>query len=46
MNKALKVKRPCFDLSLVYLTPKFMDLVRNVPGGIFDVNKFATKLGV
>ncbi|XP_045700544.1 transcription factor E2F6 isoform X1 [Phyllostomus hastatus] len=46
MRKTLKVKRPRFDVSLVYLTRKFMDLVRNAPGGILDLNKVATKLGV
>ncbi|KAM9053761.1 transcription factor E2F6 isoform 2-T2 [Megaptera novaeangliae] len=46
MRKALKVKRPRFDVSLVYLTRKFMDLVRSAPGGILDLNKVATKLGV
>ncbi|KAB0340995.1 hypothetical protein FD755_024538 [Muntiacus reevesi] len=46
MRKALKVKRPRFDVSLVYLTRKFMDLVRSAPGGILDLNKFAAKLGV
>ncbi|XP_054979259.1 transcription factor E2F6 isoform X1 [Sorex araneus] len=44
--EALKVKRPRFDVSLVYLTRKFMDLVRSAPGGILDLNKVATKLGV
>nr|KAF6307801.1 E2F transcription factor 6 [Myotis myotis] len=46
MRKTLKVKTPRFDVSLVYLTRKFMDLVRNAPGGILDLNKVATKLGV
>ncbi|KAM7126741.1 transcription factor E2F6 [Molossus nigricans] len=46
MRKTLKVKGPRFDVSLVYLTRKFMDLVRNAPGGILDLNKVATKLGV
>ena len=46
MRKALKVNRPRFDISLVYLTRKFMDLVRSAPGGILDLNKVATKLGV
>ncbi|XP_060042555.1 transcription factor E2F6 isoform X1 [Erinaceus europaeus] len=46
VRKALKVKRPRFDVSLVYLTRKFMDLVRSAPGGILDLNKVATKLGV
>ncbi|MBV98399.1 Transcription factor E2F6, partial [Eschrichtius robustus] len=45
-RQALKVKRPRFDVSLVYLTRKFMDLVRSAPGGILDLNKVATKLGV
>ncbi|EPY75607.1 hypothetical protein CB1_001616092 [Camelus ferus] len=45
-SEALKVKRPRFDVSLVYLTRKFMDLVRSAPGGILDLNKVATKLGV
>ncbi|KAB0345791.1 hypothetical protein FD754_022717 [Muntiacus muntjak] len=46
MRKALKVKRPRFDVSLVYLTRKCMDLVRSAPGGILELNKFAAKLGV
>ncbi|KAL4838837.1 hypothetical protein H8958_020301 [Nasalis larvatus] len=46
MRKALKVKRPRFDVSPVYLTLKFMDLVRSAPGGILDLNKVATKLGI
>ncbi|XP_037384419.1 transcription factor E2F6 isoform X2 [Talpa occidentalis] len=46
MRNALKVRRPRFDVSLVYLTRKFMDLVRSAPGGILDLNKVATKLGV
>ncbi|XP_057599217.1 transcription factor E2F6 isoform X4 [Hippopotamus amphibius kiboko] len=46
MRKALKAKRPRFDVSLVYLTRKFMDLVRSAPGGVLDLNKVATKLGV
>ncbi|KFO31199.1 Transcription factor E2F6, partial [Fukomys damarensis] len=46
MRKALKVKRPRFDVSLVYLTRRFMDLVRSAPGGILDLNRVATKLGV
>uniref|UniRef100_A0A8C2YL89 E2F transcription factor 6 n=2 Tax=Chinchilla lanigera TaxID=34839 RepID=A0A8C2YL89_CHILA len=46
MRKALKVKRPRFDVSLVYLTRRFMDLVRSAPGGILDLNRVASKLGV
>ncbi|XP_037676735.1 transcription factor E2F6-like [Choloepus didactylus] len=46
MRKGLKVKSPCCDVSLVNLTRKFMALVRSAPGGIVDLNKVATKLGV
>ncbi|XP_071067985.1 transcription factor E2F6 isoform X2 [Dasypus novemcinctus] len=46
MRKGLKVKRPRFDVSLVYLTRKFMDLVRAAPGGVLDLNKVAARLGV
>lgn len=46
MRKVLKVKRFCFDVLLVYLIWKFMDFVRFVFGGIFDLNKVVMKLGV
>ncbi|NXK52524.1 E2F6 factor, partial [Chauna torquata] len=42
----LKVKRPRFDASLVYLTQKFMDLVKRAPDGVLDLNEVATTLGV
>ncbi|NWI70027.1 E2F6 factor, partial [Todus mexicanus] len=42
----LKVKKPRFDASLVYLTRKFMDLVRTAPDGVLDLNEVATTLGV
>ncbi|NXS41708.1 E2F6 factor, partial [Balaeniceps rex] len=42
----LKVKKPRFDASLVYLTRKFMDLVKTAPDGVLDLNEVATTLGV
>ncbi|NWZ21962.1 E2F6 factor, partial [Asarcornis scutulata] len=42
----LKVRRPRFDASLVYLTRKFMDLVKRAPDGVLDLNEVATTLGV
>ncbi|NXT49359.1 E2F6 factor, partial [Pluvianellus socialis] len=42
----LKVKKPRFDASLVYLTRKFMDLVKKAPDGVLDLNEVATMLGV
>uniref|UniRef100_A0A669QRV7 E2F transcription factor 6 n=1 Tax=Phasianus colchicus TaxID=9054 RepID=A0A669QRV7_PHACC len=46
VKKTLKVKRPRFDASLVYLTRKFMDLVKRAPDGVLDLNDVATALGV
>ncbi|KFM05017.1 Transcription factor E2F6, partial [Aptenodytes forsteri] len=40
------VKKPRFDASLVYLTRKFMDLVKTAPDGVLDLNEVATTLGV
>ncbi|KFQ20275.1 Transcription factor E2F6, partial [Merops nubicus] len=40
------VKKPRFDASLVYLTRKFMDLIRTAPDGVLDLNEVATALGV
>ncbi|NXW62209.1 E2F6 factor, partial [Eurystomus gularis] len=45
-RRTLKVKKPRFDASLVYLTRKFMDLVRTAPDGVLDLNEVATTLGV
>ncbi|NXJ83898.1 E2F6 factor, partial [Trogon melanurus] len=42
----LKVRKPRFDASLVYLTRKFMDLVKTAPDGVLDLNEVATTLGV
>ncbi|KYO33010.1 transcription factor E2F6 isoform B [Alligator mississippiensis] len=46
VRKTLKVTKPRFDASLVYLTRKFMDLVKTAPDGILDLNEVATTLGV
>ncbi|KFQ08728.1 Transcription factor E2F6, partial [Leptosomus discolor] len=40
------VKKPRFDASLVYLTRRFMDLVKTAPDGVLDLNEVATTLGV
>ncbi|KFV41036.1 Transcription factor E2F6, partial [Tyto alba] len=40
------VRKPRFDASLVYLTRKFMDLVKTAPDGVLDLNEVATTLGV
>ncbi|NWU71873.1 E2F6 factor, partial [Pterocles burchelli] len=42
----LKVQKRRFDASLVYLTRKFMDLVKTAPDGVLDLNEVATTLGV
>ncbi|NXP82996.1 E2F6 factor, partial [Ramphastos sulfuratus] len=42
----LKVRKPRYDASLVYLTRRFMDLVRTAPDGVLDLNEVATTLGV
>ncbi|NXL59761.1 E2F6 factor, partial [Chordeiles acutipennis] len=44
--ETLKAKKRRFDASLVYLTRKFMDLVRTAPDGVLDLNEVATTLGV
>uniref|UniRef100_A0A8C3PQ59 E2F transcription factor 6 n=1 Tax=Calidris pygmaea TaxID=425635 RepID=A0A8C3PQ59_9CHAR len=46
VRRTLKVKKPRFDASLVYLTQKFMDLVKSAPDGVLDLNEVATMLGV
>ncbi|KFQ41469.1 Transcription factor E2F6, partial [Nestor notabilis] len=40
------VRKPRFDASLVYLTRKFMDLVKTAPDGVLDLNEVARTLGV
>uniref|UniRef100_A0A8D0G2G6 E2F/DP family winged-helix DNA-binding domain-containing protein n=1 Tax=Sphenodon punctatus TaxID=8508 RepID=A0A8D0G2G6_SPHPU len=46
MRKTLKVTKPRFDVSLVYLTRKFMDLIKTAPDVVLDLNEVATTLGV
>ncbi|XP_061846913.1 transcription factor E2F6 isoform X2 [Colius striatus] len=46
VKRTLKVRKPRFDASLVYLTRKFMDLVKTAPDGVLDLNEVATTLGV
>ncbi|XP_074905229.1 transcription factor E2F6 isoform X1 [Buteo buteo] len=46
VRRTLKLKKPRFDASLVYLTRKFMDLVKTAPDGVLDLNEVATTLGV
>ncbi|MBN3326587.1 E2F6 factor, partial [Atractosteus spatula] len=41
-----KMGRVRCDVSLVYLTKKFMDLIRTAPDGILDLNNVARTLGV
>ncbi|XP_009979978.1 PREDICTED: transcription factor E2F6 [Tauraco erythrolophus] len=46
VRRTQKVRRPRCDASLVYLTQKFMDLVRTAPDGVLDLNEVAAMLGV
>ncbi|XP_057287813.1 transcription factor E2F6 isoform X1 [Pezoporus wallicus] len=46
VRRTVKVRKPRFDASLVYLTRKFMDLVKTAPDGVLDLNEVATTLGV
>ncbi|XP_065586771.1 transcription factor E2F6 isoform X2 [Cyrtonyx montezumae] len=46
VEKSLRGRRPRFDVSLVYLTRRFMDLIRSAPDGVLDLNDVATALGV
>ncbi|NXF90838.1 E2F6 factor, partial [Eubucco bourcierii] len=46
VRRTLKVRKPRYDASLVYLTRRFMDLVRSAPDGVLDLNEVATTLGV
>ncbi|NP_001165430.1 E2F transcription factor 6 L homeolog [Xenopus laevis] len=45
-KKSLKLPRPRFDVSLFYLTRKFVDIIKAAPDGIVDLNDVATMLGV
>ncbi|CAH2246101.1 transcription factor E2F6 isoform X4 [Pelobates cultripes] len=46
MKKSLRLPRPRFDVSLFYLTRKFMDIIKAAPDGIVDLNEVAKVLGV
>ncbi|XP_048386930.1 transcription factor E2F6 isoform X1 [Stegostoma tigrinum] len=39
-------KKPRFDVSLVHLTQQFMELVKEAPDGVLDMNDIAKMLGV
>ncbi|XP_075057534.1 transcription factor E2F6 [Mixophyes fleayi] len=45
-KKSLKLPRPRFDVSLFYLTRKFMDIIKAAPEGVVDLNDVAKLLGV
>ncbi|XP_043935069.1 transcription factor E2F6 isoform X1 [Protopterus annectens] len=45
-RKNVKVTKPRFDASLVYLTKRFMELVKDAPDGILDLNQVARTLAV
>ncbi|XP_063771472.1 transcription factor E2F6 [Pseudophryne corroboree] len=46
MKKSLKLPRPRFDVSLFYLTRKFMDIIKSAPEGVVALNDVAKLLGV
>ncbi|XP_066453296.1 transcription factor E2F6 [Eleutherodactylus coqui] len=46
MKKSRAVPRPRFDVSLFYLTRKFMDIIKSSPKGIVDLNDVTKQLGV
>ncbi|KAM8953233.1 transcription factor E2F6 [Pelodytes ibericus] len=46
MKKSLRLPRPRFDVSLFYLTRKFMDIIKAAPNGIVDLNDVSQVLGV
>ncbi|XP_038605450.1 transcription factor E2F6 isoform X1 [Tachyglossus aculeatus] len=45
-RRTVKVTKPRYDVSLVYLTRKFMDLIKSAPDGVLDLNEVATTLRV
>ncbi|KAM5164861.1 transcription factor E2F6 [Mantella aurantiaca] len=45
-KKYLGLPRPRFDVSLFYLTRKFMDIIKSAPEGVVDLNDVAKLLGV
>ncbi|XP_053315768.1 transcription factor E2F6 [Spea bombifrons] len=46
MRKSMRLPKPRFDVSLFYLTRKFMDVIKAAPDGIVDLNDVAKLLGV
>ncbi|XP_072263626.1 transcription factor E2F6 isoform X2 [Pyxicephalus adspersus] len=46
MKTSLGLPRARFDVSLFYLTRKFMDIIKSAPEGVVDLNDAAKMLGV
>ncbi|KAJ7414424.1 transcription factor E2F6 isoform X1 [Willisornis vidua] len=46
VKRAVTVRRPRFDASLVLLTRRFMALLKKAPDGVLDLNEVAKTLGV
>ncbi|KAG8445651.1 hypothetical protein GDO86_010437 [Hymenochirus boettgeri] len=46
VKKSVKLPRPRFDVSLFYLTRKFVDIIKTAPDGIVDLNEVSRVLGV
>lgn len=46
VRKSVKGRKPRYDGSLVQLTRRFMDLVRDAPEGVLDLNEVSRTLGV
>lgn len=42
----MEAKRPRFGASLVFLTRRFMALLKKAPDGVLDLNEVAATLGV
>ncbi|XP_073529068.1 transcription factor E2F6 [Phyllobates terribilis] len=45
-QKSLTLPNARFDVSLFYLTQKFMDIIKSAPEGVVDLNHVARQLGV
>ncbi|XP_077147554.1 transcription factor E2F6 [Ranitomeya variabilis] len=45
-KKSLTMPSSRFDVSLFYLTQKFMDIIKSAPEGVIDLNHAARQLGV
>uniref|UniRef100_A0A8D0ED06 E2F transcription factor 6 n=1 Tax=Salvator merianae TaxID=96440 RepID=A0A8D0ED06_SALMN len=46
VKKSAKGRKPRYDGSLVQLTRRFMELVKNAPDGVLDLNEVSRTLGV